>query len=94
MDRGYTLGTRFSLGRILTTRGIAEQFDSLEVGALLTRHMNGDWGNLSNNDMKLNEIALTENDRVFSAYETPKGKVWVITEYDRSATTVMLSDEY
>ena len=61
--------------------------------ALLARHRAGDWGDLGAADTRANDEALAEGGRLLSAYQTA-GKVWVITEWDRSATTVLLPADY
>ena len=61
---------------------------------LLRRHMSGDWGDLPEEDKRENDQAILNCDRVVSAYNVAGGRVWVITEYDRSATTVLLPSEY
>jgi hypothetical protein len=60
----------------------------------LARHAAGDWGELCAFDRRQNEIAMREGYRVLSSYEVPQGRVWVITEADRSVTTVLLPEEY
>ena len=60
----------------------------------LARHAKGDWGDLCAFDRRQNERALREGLRVFSSYETLAGRVWIITEADRSATTILLPEEY
>ena len=63
----------------------------IDITKLLHRHATGDWGDMCQEDKAQNDSALTSGDnRLFSAYITPKGKVWVITEYDHSVTTVLL----
>lgn len=87
----------FALGQVVATPGALEALDRAGLGALtfLTRHVTGDWGDLDDEDKQLNDRALTGEDRIFSAYILPTGqKVWVITEWDRSATTFLLPDEY
>jgi hypothetical protein len=61
---------------------------------LLTRHAKGDWGDLCAFDRRQNEIALRDGYRVFSSYNAPAGRVWIITEADRSITTILLPEEY
>jgi hypothetical protein len=62
---------------------------------LLTRHVTGDWGQLEDEDKKENELSLQQGFRLLSAYEISTGlKIWVITERDRSATTLLLPSEY
>jgi hypothetical protein len=60
----------------------------------LARHATGDWGELCAFDRRQNEIALREGYRVFSSYEVPTGRVWIVTEADRSVTTILLPEEY
>jgi hypothetical protein len=59
----------------------------------LARHAAGDWGELCAFDRRQNEIALREGLRVLSSYEVPAGRVWIITEADRSVTTILLPEE-
>lgn len=68
--------------------------DSL-VASLITRHVSGDWGQLDAEDREANEQALVYGARLLSAYELATGeRVWIITEADRSATTILLPREY
>ena len=60
----------------------------------LARHATGDWGELCAFDRRQNEIALREGYRIFSSYEVLAGRVWIITEADRSVTTILLPEEY
>jgi len=60
----------------------------------LARHKTGDWGELCAFDRRQNEIALRDGYRVLSSYETMAGRVWIITEADRSVTTILLPEEY
>lgn len=67
----------------------------LSVATLLNRHQTGDWGDLSSSDKKANDLAAENGgERIISSYATEFGKVWVITEADRSVTTVLLPEEY
>jgi hypothetical protein len=84
------------LGRVVATSGALKL---LEVTGdhpfeLLARHAAGDWGNLCAFDSRQNEIALRDGLRVLSSYEVPAGRVWIITEADRSVTTILLPEEY
>jgi hypothetical protein len=87
----------FSLGRVVATPGA---LDALETAGqapqeLLDRHITGDWGSLPNEDMATNEQALIYGSRIFSGYDLADGtRMWVITEADRSATTLLLPSEY
>jgi hypothetical protein len=62
--------------------------------ALLGRHVRGDWGDLDDEDKQRNDEALTLGSRIFSAYLVKGVKFWVITEADRSVTTILLPEEY
>jgi hypothetical protein len=89
--------TRFSLGRCLATPGALAALEESQQapGDFLDRHVRGDWGNVDDEDQEANEAALREGTRILSSYRTRKGaKLWVITEADRSATTILLPEEY
>ncbi len=93
---------RFNPGRLLITPGAMEFLERAGVDPLelLGRHLTGDWGCVCQEDREANNDATAHEDdedrqaRVLSAYETTLGRVWVITEADRSATTILLPDEY
>jgi hypothetical protein len=84
------------LGRVVATPGALRLL--IEAGGYpldyLARHATGDWGDLCAFDRRQNEIALREGYRVLSSYEIPTGRVWIITEADRSVTTILLPEEY
>jgi hypothetical protein len=82
------------LGIILATPNAIETLGPAVIAACLDRHAAGDWGDLTPFDWHQNELALEEGTRLFSAYETPRGKAWVITEWDRSSTCVLLPQDY
>ena len=87
----------FSLGQLLSTPGALAALEEagVEPSELLGRHVTGDWGNLDEEDKVLNDQALVENTRILSAYILSTGaKVWIISEADRSATTILLPHEY
>jgi hypothetical protein len=88
----------FPLGQVVSTPGAIQALMDEGYGTsdLLCRHVSGDWGELSEGDKEENELSLKEGFRLFSSYILPKTKVkvWVITEADRSATTLLLPDEY
>ena len=89
--------TRFALGQTFITPGAEEalQIAGQTATEFLRRHMSGNWGELSDEDVKENEFSLKEGLRLLSAYQTGKGqKLWIITEADRSATTILLPSEY
>lgn len=86
---------KFILGRILATPGALEALASSDIHTAMTRHSNGDWGDLCPEDIQANEEALRHGDRLLSAYHGQnQTKFWIITEADRSATTVLLPSEY
>ena len=92
---------KFELGRTLITPGAQALLESEEVtpSSLLDRHIAGDWGDLSRTDAKANDQALKNGDeRIFSVYEfgegIPKQKVWIITEWNRSVTTILRPEDY
>ena len=88
---------RFSLGQTFITPGAQEALQIAGQTELefLRRHTSGDWGELSEDDIQENELSLRKGFRLLSAYLTAKGqKLWIITEADRSATTLLLPDEY
>lgn len=87
----------FRLGRVLATPGalVALRTAGISALSLLVRHLQGDWGDLDDEDLLQNEIALLSGARLLSSYSISlQVKVWVITEADRSATTVLLPDDY
>jgi len=66
-----------------------------EVRDALTRHTRGDWGDVCDEDWTENDFSLEQGFRILSAYRSKAGvKFWIITEADRSATTILLPDEY
>jgi hypothetical protein len=87
---------RFQLGRVVTTRGALETIKRLNVNpvALLIRHVQGDWGDLDEDDKKENEISVLRHLRILSTYKVGDKKLWIITEADRSITTILLPEEY
>jgi hypothetical protein len=82
------------LGLVVLTPGVLRELDEAWVAELLARHQGGVWGDVGAEDRRLNDSALRYGGRLFSAYDTEAGRVWIITEADRSATTVLLPSEY
>jgi len=91
-----TTQTLFPLGTLCATPGALAVFATSAVRAadLLRRHQSGDWGDLCADDKAANDLAVTDGDRILSAYSIGAGKLWVITEHDRSVTTILLPEEY
>lgn len=88
---------KFPLGRIVATPGAlaALQAAGQQPHEFLVRHMSGDWGDLSEEDRQENELSVRESFRILSAYHTRLGEtIWVITEADRSMSTLLLPQEY
>jgi len=86
---------KFPLGQLLITQGALKVLDREEVRKALTRHVNGDWGEVGPEDWAENDYSLANGFRILSAYTSRKGiKFWIITEADRSATTILLPEEY
>lgn len=87
---------KFRLGKLVATPGALEAAPNREaLMDLVQRHISGDWGDLDAHDRRENEIAVREGGlRIFSAYEIDSTRFWIITESDRSVTTILLPDEY
>jgi hypothetical protein len=85
---------RFPLGRIVMTRNAALTLTIREIKDGLARHERGDWGQAPPEDAALNEHGLRHGFRVLSAYGEGPRKFWIITEADRSLTTVLLPQDY
>lgn len=84
----------FDLGQVVTTRTIADSLEPVQVASLIRQHITGDFGVLENEDIEANQEAIKHGERVLSAYIVNGEKVYVITEWDRSVTTVLFADEY
>ena len=88
---------KFPLGRLAITPGAINALQ--ESGQLpidfLSRHASGDWGEVSKEDQQENEFSIQNGFRILSAYRTKQGeRLWIITEADRSVTTLLLPSEY
>lgn len=97
-SRAATSGTRLlPLGQVLATLGAVELLSSLKLAPLrfLLRHMAGDWGDICEEDRQANAEALVHSARVMSVYTLgATQRLWIITEADRSTTTLLLPEEY
>ena len=82
------------LGQVVITRGALATLKEADVHAALGRHKSGDWGTLCEEDKEANDTALREGYRLVSVYYSDGTKFYVITEWDRSASTVLLPEEY
>jgi hypothetical protein len=89
------LARPFPLGRTYITATAHRALSAPDVLLALRRHARGDWGELPPEDWQANELALVEGSRLFSTYRDERGIwFWIITEADRSATTVLLPEDY
>lgn len=99
--KAVNVATKFNLGKLLFTRGVNDrvaedtQFTKFVLDSL-RRHARGDWGDMCQEDKAENGLALRQgNLRIFSAYEEGDlPKIWIITEADHSATTILFPEEY
>jgi hypothetical protein len=88
---------RFPLGRVVATPGALRALEKAEQlpAEFLDRHVNGDWGDVTDADKQENAGAVEQGLRILSAYTTSAGdRIWILTEADRSATILMLPEEY
>jgi len=93
----------FEPGEIVVTRTVADAMRAeprmeMLVNEFLRRHLAGDWGVVNDEDKQQNAEALEEGQRLMSAYDLPPGcdqeRIWIITEKDRSVTTILYPDDY
>lgn len=97
-----TIAPKFFTGRIVATRDVAERMNREKlfgdfVSDCLKRHVTGDWGDMCKEDAALNDASMKAREgRIHSSYTFPetKEKIWIITESDRSYTTVLYPSEY
>jgi hypothetical protein len=84
-----------SLGQIVATPNALKHLTNEDVRTAIMRHQSGDWGDLDEHDRQENERSLQNGHRLLSVYHAQNGtKFWVITEADRSCTTVLLPEDY
>lgn len=86
----------FNLGRVLITPGaLAALGERAAAIPFINRHRSNDWGDLSDHDKEANDTALLDGDRILSKYHLASGEaIYIITEHDRSTTTILLPEEY
>jgi hypothetical protein len=87
----------FPLGQTVMTHGAIEALEESNQlpNEFLARHQSGDWGNVCKDDAEENQLSLKEGFRILSSYKTSTNmKIWIITEADRSITTILLPSEY
>jgi hypothetical protein len=89
--------SKFPLGQVVATPGALAALETVGEDALtyIRRHAQGDWGAVDADDAKENELSLVQGFRLLSTYALSDGtRIWIITEADRSATTILLPSEY
>ena len=89
----------FTLGRQVVSQKISieileNKIFAIEIFKAMERFCNKDWGEMDEEDKATNEQALIEGNRIMGAYQTCKGKIWIITEADRTVTTILFPSEY
>ena len=95
IDGGALPSPKFLLGRIVATPNAINQIPNDEILVALARHVRGDWGTLDPEDWTANDDALKHGGRLLSSYHSTRNvKFWIITEWDRSVTTVLLPEDY
>ena len=86
---------KFRLGKIVSTPNALDRLTQEDVLLAIGRHQAGDWGDVSGVDRAANELALIKGTRLWSVYHAGNGvKFWLITEADRSATSVLMPEDY
>lgn len=93
------MAQKLELGRTVVTIGVDSWMSEdptrrSGIVECLIRHSCGDWGSVCDEDSAANEEAVARDERVLSAYEVGERRLWVITEWDRSVTTVLFPEEY
>lgn len=86
----------FSLGMVVATPGALDLLDRSGSNGmdLVLRHQHGDWGVIPEDDVEQNQFALANGCRILSSYPIGEERLWIITEADRSCTTLLLPSEY
>jgi hypothetical protein len=95
-DPHMILPSKFHLGQVVSTPAVLEHFRENDLIPLeyITRHAAGDWGEVDAEDRAANDAAVRHKDRLLSAYTVEGRKFWIITEADRSTTTLLFPEEY
>lgn len=91
---------RFVLGHVVSTIKIASEiakdseFAQFVMDSLYKKYVNCDWGDTCEEDAKANDYAVTHDERILAVYKMGTRTIWIITEWDRSATTILFPEEY
>lgn len=89
------MNQRFPLGRLVMTLNAKNALSIQDMNTSLNRHANCDWGDICEEDWETNNDALRNGHRLLSVYHSSAGKkFWIITEHDRSVTTILLPEDY
>lgn len=101
MEQALTDTKLFEIGRVSATRELVDAIEErapggldIVVAGLLARHQAGDWGTVDKEDAQANDDAVKDGDRILSSYEASGMTIWVLTEADRSHTTLMRPEDY
>lgn len=86
--------TLFRLGHVVTTANALSVLTPEEMSQGLARHAKGDWGKVCQDSVEQNDQALQDGSRILSAYGEGRRRFWIITEADRSATTILMPEDY
>ena len=85
----------FQLGRIVITRAAIAEISPEDIFGAVRRHAQADWGNVEPEDREANNDALRLGDRLLSSYQSARRiEFWILTEWDRSVTTILLPSDY
>ena len=85
---------KFRIGQLVITANARATLDPVDIQQGLSRHANGDWGELCPEDREENDYSLREGLRLLSAYRSRGKRFWIITEWDRSVTTILMPEDY
>ncbi len=94
MEARKVTHVRFPCGRIAATRRVIDELDGRTISRLLMRHLHCDWGDICDEDWNRNDHAVKNGGRLLSSYQVGAEMVFIITERDRSVTTILFADEY
>ena len=95
MTAASVLLAKFRIGHIVSTPNALEHLTQGDISCAIRRHQAGDWGDVDEHDRQANERALEARTRLWSVYHSAIGvKFWIITEANRSKTTVLLPEDY
>ena len=85
----------FQLGRIVITRAAIAEVSPEDIFSAVRRHAQGDWGNVEPDDRQTNDEAMRCGDRLLSSYQSARQiEFWILTEWDRTVTTILLPSDY